>query len=138
MNMETLKEKLIKIINDTIIDPTTEDGTDISELEEWYLTDVVDFPLEDWDYDNKWDEYDQIRNNVWLYMADNIYDYVMANGVIPTGSVGRKNNEMDWMLWLTDKAYVDDEELYSVEAYPHINGLIKMTIREHNLSCLLD
>lgn len=136
--METLKEQIIKMINDCIIDPPAE-GMNTSDIEEWYLVNVMDFPLEDWDYDNQWDEFEQMRSGVWGYMADKIGEYVMANGQLPEGKWGNRSvrTEQEWMNWLVDKAYVSDGELYSDEAIPYLNGVIKQMIREHQLDMIL-
>lgn len=137
--METLKEELIKLISDSIIDPTAEDGSDTTSIEEWYLVNVMDFPLEDWDYENRGGEFEQIRSGVWGYMANKIGEYVMTNGQLPEGKWGKKavRGEREWMNWLVDKAYVYDKELYSDEAIPYLNGVIKQMIRQHQLDEIL-
>lgn len=149
----TLKEKVEPIVERYVMEANDDMG-DRSEVEEDYLVNVLDFPIEDWDYENEWDEFDEARNGMWLFAKELIIDYVIDCGELPVyNNLNKKwcdkieaqytdiNLTAEWVdKWLmnfTSGVYVESTNLYGDEAIPYINGLIKETIREHQLDMIL-
>lgn len=134
-------EQIRQIIRQYIIDPTLEDGSYDSDIEEWYLVNVIDFPIEDWDYENRFEEFENARNGVWDYFTNVILLFVIDNGYLPEGRYPMRSSrtETEWVYWLVDNAFIEEEGLFGGdECIPYLNGLIKQNIREEQLKVLLD